>query len=99
MSMLLRNKQASRPPHVHTTMQPPSNPQAKLLYLKCTRLNTSLWKKNINQISIFDEKVKIEQRGFLSGSPAGEGWERQSARPQSKDSPGTSARRQGRQGS
>ncbi len=33
-SMLLQNKQASRPLHVHTTMQP----QAKLLYVKCTRL-------------------------------------------------------------
>ncbi len=37
-SMQLQNKQASRPPHVHTTMQP----QAKLLYAKCTRLNTNL---------------------------------------------------------
>jgi hypothetical protein len=36
--MHLQNKQASRPLHNHTTMQP----QAKLLYVKCTRLNTNL---------------------------------------------------------
>ncbi len=33
------DKQASRLPHVHTT----NNPQAQLLYTKCTRLNTNLY--------------------------------------------------------
>ncbi len=40
--MQLQNKQASRPLHLHTTMQPPS----KITVYKCTRLNTYLWNKN-----------------------------------------------------
>jgi hypothetical protein len=40
-SMQLLHKQASRPLHVHTTMQLPS----KITVYKCTRLNTYLWNK------------------------------------------------------
>ncbi len=40
-SMQLLNKQASRPLHVDTTMQPPS----KNTVHRCTRLNTNLWNK------------------------------------------------------
>jgi hypothetical protein len=42
-SVQLQNKQASIPPHVHITSR--CNPQAELLYVKCTRLNPSLWNK------------------------------------------------------
>ncbi len=42
------NKQASRPPHVHITMQPPS----KITVIKCTRLITNLWNKKIKKSGI-----------------------------------------------
>jgi hypothetical protein len=42
-SKQLQNKQASRPPHVYITMQPPSKiAVGKILIVKCTRLNTNL---------------------------------------------------------
>ncbi len=47
--MQLQNKQASRPLHVHTTLQPPSK---KLLYVKCTRHNANLWNKKIKKSGI-----------------------------------------------
>jgi hypothetical protein len=41
-----------KPPDPRFTSTPPRNPHAKLLYVKCTRLNTNLWNKKSKGVAL-----------------------------------------------